>query len=418
MYLRLWGWVARRLLGSTSLRYLGETPRAAPHGTEILKMKQPRERRTIAATARPMLLPASPTLPDRADPIRRAREQVLGRQLASGPGLVAPWIERSWRRCIDSGQRPDERLVFDAVSAARARDTREANRRLAAAARPVLERLAQALAQTRYFAILTDADGVVVDAHGAIDRSDPRAMLITRVGTDLSEARVGTTAIGAALIEQQPVWLHRGEHFFADTASYSCAGAPLRGPDGRSAGMLDLTGIDVAERPELKHLAAQAARSIENALVLAQPHALALRLNWPGASLGGDGDGLLCLDADGAVVAANPAARDMLALPALPQGAPHASPHASALFAMSHAALFDARGTGAPVDAPLWSGLRLWVQAEGASGARAEVAAQPLRDVETGLIRKAVDEARGNVALAAKRLGISRATVYRRLAQR
>lgn len=359
-----------------------------------------------------MLLPASTPLPDRADPIQRAREQVLGRQLQATTGLVAPWIERSWRRCIASGHRPEQRLVFDAVEPARARETADANRQLALAARPVLERLAQALAQTRYFAILTNADGVVVDAHGAIDRSDPRALLVTRVGTDLSEARVGTTAIGAALIEQQPVWLHRAEHFFADTAAYSCAGAPLRGPDGHCAGMLDLTGIDVTERPELKHLAAQAARIIENALVLAQPHALLLRLNWPGASLGGDGDGLLCLDADGCVVSANPAAREMLALPPLTGAL-----HASALFAMPHADLFDAQGRGAPIEVPLWSGLRLWVQSAGARG-RAENSAQPLRQVESALIHQAVDEARGNVALAARRLGISRATVYRKLGRR
>jgi transcriptional regulator of acetoin/glycerol metabolism len=35
--------------------------------------------------------------------------------------------------------------------------------------------------------------------------------------------------------------------------------------------------------------------------------------------------------------------------------------------------------------------------------------------VETALIRKAVADARGNVAEAARTLGISRATVYRKL---
>ena len=39
----------------------------------------------------------------------------------------------------------------------------------------------------------------------------------------------------------------------------------------------------------------------------------------------------------------------------------------------------------------------------------------PLKDIETALIRKAVDDARGNVQKAARTLGISRATVYRRL---
>ncbi|MEZ5705536.1 MAG: GAF domain-containing protein [Burkholderiaceae bacterium] len=69
-----------------------------------------------------------------------------------------------------------------------------------------------------------------------------------------SEAAVGTTAIGTTLAEQQPVWLHRGEHFFRDTAIFSCAGAPIFGPDGRCVGMLDLTGVNVVEQPALKHL--------------------------------------------------------------------------------------------------------------------------------------------------------------------
>jgi NADH:ubiquinone oxidoreductase subunit D len=39
-------------------------------------------------------------------------------------------------------------------------------------------------------------------------------------------------------------------------------------------GMLDLTGIDVPERTELKHLVMQSASRIENALLLAQTHSL------------------------------------------------------------------------------------------------------------------------------------------------
>jgi transcriptional regulator of acetoin/glycerol metabolism len=41
----------------------------------------------------------------------------------------------------------------------------------------------------------------------------------------------------------------------------------------------------------------------------------------------------------------------------------------------------------------------------------------PLKDVESALIQKAVRDARGNVAQAARLLGISRATVYRKLGQ-
>jgi transcriptional regulator of acetoin/glycerol metabolism len=281
----------------------------------------------------------------------------------------------------------------------------------------VLERLSRALASTRYFAVLTDRDGVVVDAHGPIDRSDRRADLITRIGVDLSERSVGTTAIGAALSELQPVWLHRGEHFFADTSVYSCAGAPLFGPDGHCIGMLDLTGIDAAERPELKHLAAQSARGIENAMVLRLPHALLLRLNWPGRSLGGDDDGLVCLDEDGWVQGSNDAARQMLPQLAL-AGAPA---HCGELFAQRCEPWFDLarRSTAVPVEVPLWSGLRLQALPQAPGQAPVAVPAKvPLRDVEIALIRKAVADARGNVLKAAQALGISRATVYRKLAKK
>ncbi|MEP6773675.1 MAG: GAF domain-containing protein, partial [Polaromonas sp.] len=225
---------------------------------------------------------------DRLTRIGHARQAVLyGDPLVANTApLVETWIERSWIRCLALGHRPEQAPSFDMVSAAALNRTREANDRLVQAARPVLERLGHAIADTRYFAILTNQSGVVIDVNGPIDRRDRRADMITRIGTDLSEPQAGTAAIGAALTELQPVWLHRGEHFFDATSVYSCAGAPLFGPDGRCAGMLDLTGIEAAERPELKHLVAQSARSIENALTLGMPHALQIRLNWPGRTLG------------------------------------------------------------------------------------------------------------------------------------
>ncbi|MES2635210.1 MAG: helix-turn-helix domain-containing protein [Pseudomonadota bacterium] len=328
------------------------------------------------------------------------------------------WIERSWRRCMARGRRPDEHLAFDVLPAQAARRATDAGHELVQVARPVLDQLSRAIASTRYFAILTDANGIVVDVGGSIDRSDARAHLITRIGVDLSEAAVGTTAIGAALAEHQPVWLHRGEHFFRDTSVYSCAGAPFFGPDGHCAGMLDLTGVETIERPELKHLAAQAARSIENALAMARPHALLLRLNWPGHAIGDDTDGLIALDGDGCVVGANPAARQMVSVLTEPRPG---RLHCSELFAMPMEMLFDSAGLEHPLEVPLWSGLRLQVLScapgQPVQG-RQSTRAMPLRDVEAALIRKAVDEARGNVMQAARALGISRATVYRKLGKK
>ena len=369
---------------------------------------------------------------DRLARIGHARQAVLyGDPQPEGTGpLVENWIERSWMRCLAQGHRPEQPPSFDMVSAAALRRTLDANHRLVQASAPVLEKLGQAIADTRYFAILTNQAGVVINVNGPIDRCDRRADMITRIGTDLSEPQVGTTAIGAALTELRPVWLHRGEHFFDATSVYSCAGAPLFGPDGRCAGMLDLTGIEVAERPELQHLVAQSARSIENALTLGKPHALLIRLNWPGRTLGDETDGMVCVDADGCVTGANQAARQMVSQLGL--GAATA-PHCNDLFALPYEMLFDAAQRRAPVnggilEVPLWTGLRLHAlpQLRGrdalsaatglqTSDTASGTASRTLKELETALIRKAVTDARGNVLQAAKALGVSRATVYRRL---
>lgn len=370
--------------------------------------------------------PTPSTAPvDRLASIAMARHGLLAGQVSGGGTALAGWVERSWQRCLSMGLQPERSASFDLLPREQMRRTLDANAHLIQTARPLLESLGKAIGNTGYFAILTNPHGVVVDARGAIDRSDARADVITRVGTDLSERSVGTTAIGTALAELQPVWLHRGEHFHANTAIYSCAGAPLFGPDGACAGMLDLTGIDVTERAELKHLVTQVASRIESALVLAQEHAITLRLNWPGNALGGPGDGLICLDADGHVTGANTVARQIV--PGLEPGhSPH--PHVSSLFGMEPDVLFDAaRQPERVLDLPLWNGLLLQgvaLQKAFESVPQRLRAPAPsrstshLKDIETELILQAVQAARGNVAKAAEALGISRATVYRKLGRK
>ena len=383
-----------------------------------------------------MLQTLSTSPKERLRQIEHTRRLVLHDGLAPDGRFASAWLADSWRRCLARGQRPEQRVAFDLLPKQTFKRVEEANHELVAAAAPVLERLGRAIANTRYFAILTNGDGIVVNVNGPIDRRDRRVDVIARVGVDLSEPSVGTTAISAALTELRPVWLHRGEHFFCDTSVYSCAGAPLFGPDGHCVGMLDLTGVDAVERPELKHLVAQSARSIENALTLRQRHSLLLRLNWPGRPLGEESDGLVGLDDEGYVTAANQAARAMV--PQLSPAPIHSGSlrvHSRDLFALPVEMLFgSARQQDAGMEAPLWSGLRLNLQAqtaprrsvvnnlprtvESSPSAAPRGKSETLKDLENALICKAVDVARGNVSEAARSLGVSRATVYRKLARK
>ncbi|GAB1387168.1 hypothetical protein MASR1M59_23160 [Melaminivora sp.] len=370
----------------------------------------------------------------RLQQIAQARQSLLADGTELTHALASAWYDRawllhSWQRCLAQGRSPTEPLVFNPVPAHALARAAQAHAPLLAAARAELEHLGALLAPIRYFALLTDAGGCVLATGGVIDHSEPHTHAIARVGVDLSEANIGTSAIGAALTERMPVWLHRGEHFFQHNSVYSCAGAPLLGPQGQCLGMLDVTGVQVAEHPELKHLVAQSARRIENALLLAQPHRLRLQLAWPsGWAVSSDaGEGLLCLDADGLVTGANPAARAML--PALGLPGPAQPLHAGDLFAQPWESLFDLARQGEAALVPLWSGLRLRVSAclahathPGATPAPQPVskvaATRPLKLLETELIHQAVRDAGGRVDVAARALGLSRATVYRRLSRR
>lgn len=348
--------------------------------------------------------------------ISTAREAVLHNRDNTPQAFLDPVIERSWRRCLANGFDPHRKVLFEAVTSQAPRETRDANRPLLDAAGPVIRSLTRTMLHTGYFAILTDACGVVIDVQGPVDQHNPHVSAIARVGLDLSENAAGTTAIGTTLSELQPVWLHRGEHFYEDTTVFSCAGAPIFGPNRQCIGMLDLTGANVSEQPALKHLVAQSARNIENALTLSQPHQLLLRVNWPGSLPGSDSDGLLCTDGDGWITGCNRAAADMLNLSAVSFPI-----HCDDVFAYPCKHLFDAARSHKPAaDLPLWSGLQLqvWALSHGNAPPTSGVTqshAVPLKDVETAMIRKAVDQAGGSIANAARMLGISRATVYRKM---
>ncbi|MBA4263337.1 MAG: histidine kinase, partial [Comamonadaceae bacterium] len=154
---------------------------------------------------------------------------------------------------------------------------------------------------------------------------------------------------------------------------------------------------------------------------LTQPHRLLLRLSWPGQALGSDCDGLMCMDADGLITGTNRTAAHMLGL--LP-GSPR--PHGNDVFAVACETLFDAATAHSDAtEVPLWSGLRMQLLARLNNGFATFPTSRstrggplPLKDLQEVMIRKAVEDARGNVMEAARVLGISRATVYRKLQRR
>ncbi len=365
----------------------------------------------------------------RMSAVTQARTMLLeqGPQ-ATLPG-IEPWIADSWRRCVQSGKAPGQTIGFAPIARQEKKRITEANYDLISVALPSLHTLAGLVSGIGFFAMLTDINGIVIEVAGKVDHSDSSASAIAQVGVDLSEHNAGTSAICTALREQHSVWLHQSEHFYDGNGVYSCAGAPLFNPLGQCVGMLDLTGIRVREHRQLIHLVTQYAHQIEQALLLKQPRALLLKLSWPSfVSVDiSENTGLIAIGDSGQILGADRSARLMLPeLERLSSGPVHCAD----LFATPWQNLFDlsARAQNRQ-DLALWSGLSIRVQASSDSGNRAAVNAgmadtkaylanPTLKSLQSQLIRQAVSEAKGNVEEAAKRLGISRATVYRKLNER
>jgi sigma-54 dependent transcriptional regulator, acetoin dehydrogenase operon transcriptional activator AcoR len=356
---------------------------------------------------------------DRQFAIAARRQAVL---IDGAAPAANDWLEQSWLRCLALGQRPEQAAVFQAISRSKIGASIDEHHALITAATPVMEQLAKSIANTQYFVILTDNQGLVLNAHGAYDKSDKRAAQITSIGIDLSEQAVGTTSIGATLAEQKPVWLHQGEHFLSSNRIYSCAGAPIFGAQNECIGMLDLTGIEVPERRELVHLAARSAKEIQNALIHSKVSSgkkgqRILQLQWLGAAFDSGSTGMIIVDEDGFTTGFNRAALDWL-----PDLAVQKNQHCEALFSLSTHEFFACLYSGKMATLPLWSGIQVaakW-QSKAASNhptgddSSNEVDGK-LRSVEAELVHRAITSAKGNVALAAQKLGISRATLYRKL---
>jgi len=98
----------------------------------------------------------------RLNNIALARQQVLEHGADIATPLVDDWIQRSWRRCMSWGQQPQHGVHFETVSQAHSRRLQEQHQPLLRAAQAELDRLSRAISGTRYFALLTNAQGVVV----------------------------------------------------------------------------------------------------------------------------------------------------------------------------------------------------------------------------------------------------------------
>ncbi|MBK1837249.1 sigma-54-dependent Fis family transcriptional regulator [Azospirillum sp. YIM B02556] len=172
-------------------------------------------------------------------------------------------VIRSWARCqsflVDARADAAPVVGTDHIEALR-RD----NRDLLQAAATTLAEAANLLAGTRTVMLITDANGVVLDAAGDRATLTSARDISLACGGQWGETCAGTNGIGTALASKQPVLVQAAEHYCAGIKGWSCAGAPIHDPvDGAVVGLLDISGLKQSFSGQALALAVVAARQVE-----------------------------------------------------------------------------------------------------------------------------------------------------------
>lgn len=307
----------------------------------------------------------------------RRHEEAVANALAKGQAarssVVASWARSANIYGLDPARRPKDHRIEQAALTA----LRERMEPVTRAARPTLERLFLAVGGFGASVILASEDGIPFEhlVKPSEGRDFREAGLST--GTDWSEPAVGTNGIGTCLAEGRSVVIHRDQHFLVANTALTCASAPVWDADGNLVAVLDVSTVrkDLGEGFSglLSHSVQEAARRIEADLFHLR-HPKARMVLVPGVDRGYGA--ILAVDADELVIGATRAARQHLGLTGDLSRNP--MPAADLLGLDSH---------------------------------------QRPEDGERAVLARAVARSGGNISAAARKLGISRATLHRKMSR-
>lgn len=286
-------------------------------------------------------------------------------------------VAASWSRSLQHGLDPESNLPPRRLSSDEFKRAIERTGPLVSLAQDVLDRLFLSVGDAGCCVLLTDNEGVPLARRSTPcdDRDFSKVGLWTGVVWD--EKCGGTNGIGTSLTEGRPLTIYRDEHFFTRNIGLSCTVAPIRDAQGEIVAALDVSNARRDHSEALMKLVANAtqdaAQKIESRF-FRECFRHARILMAPDTARGPGG--LIAVDREDLVVGASYAARRAYGLTDEQLGRP-----VNDLLAPS---------------------------AEPRSG-------DDLLAAERGAVQRALSRADNNVTAAARLLGISRATLHRKI---
>ena len=307
----------------------------------------------------------------------RHADRVLGTvqspSSAAVSALAASWCRSALHHKLD----PESAPPREPIEAGALAERRSLHQPLLAVAAPVLDEMFRTVGRSGCGVVLSDAEGVILETRANEGDREAFARVGLTDGARWSESTQGTNGIGTCLFEDQPVIIHRDQHFASRNIGISCMDAPVHDPEGRLVAALDVSSCRADHGPAMAEMIASlvrdAARRIERDYFCR--HFADRRILFL-ADEAATGTALLAVDRDDLVVGASRGARLRLGL--------------------GIHALADPQ----PLETLLGDGT-----------------APSFDDADRAVLRQALARAGGNASAAARMLGIGRATFYRRLSK-
>lgn len=254
--------------------------------------------------------------------IKTAKDKYL-EQGETPEGLVSESIHRSWERCLKQGLINDTPPYFEPITGHNLNELRDKNALLIQRTQAELETLYSHIAGTQSMVILSDAQGVILNAAGNADFMSKAQQVALQPGVSWNESMTGTNAIGTAIIENTPVLVKGAEHFLECNGFLNCSASPIHDPFGNILGVLDLSGDYRQPHDHTLGLIKMSVQMIENKLFNEQfSEDIVLHFHARKEFLGTMWEGIIVCSLDGKIIAANQSGLFQLNLPESYHGVP------------------------------------------------------------------------------------------------
>ena len=286
-------------------------------------------------------------------------------------------LAASWRRSHDRyGLNPFEETRQNVIEQTDLNRRKEETTQFLKVAIPQLDKLFGLVGASGCTVVLTDADGIILEQRSSdSDQSDFQGWGL-RPGASWSESSQGTNGIGTCLAENHITIIDGDQHYLSKNIAMTCIGVPIHGAKGELIGVLDVSSARRDHSYAMTNLIAatikDAARRIET---------LNFRMQFANdrVVLAGPEDAahnsLVAINSDDCIVGATRGARKLFG------------------WGLEHD-LKPIAATDIFKDCDEFRGL--------------------VRGEKAALV-KAITRSGGNMSAAANELGISRATLYRRI---